>query len=114
MPACGEKGRAIGKAVRYCEEHWDTRETNLDQCLTLLCSHQWLQFRSRVCVDESSFRNNKQQDLGSGQSRQLVGLRRERQPYTAYTLNTHTFFMMPALRLLKVICRLLCNSDAIS
>jgi hypothetical protein len=46
----------------------------LNQVLAFWLSDEWLQFRSCERVDEASLGDDQQQDLGTGEDRELVGL----------------------------------------
>lgn len=46
----------------------------LNQVLALSLSDERLKLGSSECVDQASLRDDEQEDLGSGQDRQLVGL----------------------------------------
>ena len=46
-----------------------------DEVLALGLGDEWLQLGGCECVDEASLRDNQQQDLSTGESRQFVSLR---------------------------------------
>ena len=47
----------------------------LDEILALCFCDKWLEFRSSEGVDETSFRDDEKEDLGSGKNRELICLK---------------------------------------
>lgn len=81
----------------------------LDEVLALWLGHERLKFGCGEGVDQARLGHNKEEDLRAGEDREFVRLRRVSdlllKDASRCQRRKHTFFMMPALRLEKVMCR---------
>lgn len=75
----------------------------LDEVLAFWLRDEWLQFRGGEGVDETSLGHDQQQNLRSREGRQFVRLQNSQQACIAYDGTRRAFFMIPALRLEKVM-----------
>ena len=76
----------------------------LDEVLAFRLSDERLELWCREGVDEPSFRDDEQEDLGASEDTKLIGLSLcQRMVGTRRVVVTRTFFMIPALRLEKVM-----------
>lgn len=68
--------RQACKRLTLTERNWafERRGTYLDEILAFWLGDQGLKLGGREGVNEPSFRNNKEQDLGAGKYRKLVRL----------------------------------------
>lgn len=77
MPGAGSGAfRQACERLTLIESNWafESRGTYLDEILAFWLGDQGLKLRGREGVNEPSFRNNKEQDLGAGKYRKLVRL----------------------------------------
>lgn len=77
----------------------------LNEILALGLGHQWLEFGGGKGVHQTSLGDDEEQHLRAGEDGQLVSLNDGQYASTRSTRPSRTFFMMPALRLEKVMWR---------
>ena len=82
-------------------------EAGLDEVLALGLGDERLELGGGEGVDEAGLGDDEEEDLGAGERRELVGLRGAGVSTRAERGGQGgcTFFMMPAFRLEKVMCR---------
>lgn len=84
------------------------RSTYLNEVLALGFGDERLELGCGEGVNETGFRDDQEEHLGAGKDRQFVRLgcvSAENERVQDTRGGKLTFFMIPALRLLKVICR---------
>ena len=84
----------------------------LNQVLAFCFRYQWLELWCCECVYQAGLGDDEEQYLGTREDRQFIRLwldqqskRRQQGPNCVARLPAHTFFMIPAFRLEKVMCR---------